>query len=107
DDLAEQVCGSGGTRPGQQVAVRLGQCSLEIGALELDGEGVQDGLGEFIEMALVSQDGLQMFPAPAGRGYVRHGDRQEPRLKGPLRARADDGRAKADRGDVSFTDAPY
>ena len=48
-----------------------------------------------------------MLPAPAGRRYVRYGDRQEPRLEGPLRARANDSRAEADRGDVPFTDAPY
>ena len=92
--------------PGQQVAVRLRQRPLEISALELGGEGVQDGLGELIEMALVGEDGLQVRPAPAGRGRVRHGDRQEPRLEGPLRARADDRRAEADRGDVPLADAP-
>ncbi len=53
DHRAEQVDGSSGTRPGQQVAVRLRQRPLEVSALELGGEGVQDGLGEFIEMALV------------------------------------------------------
>ena len=107
DHLAQQVDGSSGTRPGQQVAVRLRQLPLEINALELGGEGVQDGLTKFIEMALVSEDGMQVRQAPAGRRGVRHGDRQEPRLEGPLRPRADDGRAEADRGDVPFTDAPY
>jgi len=34
--------------------VRLGQRPLEVSALEFGGEGVQDGLSEFIEMALVS-----------------------------------------------------
>ena len=74
--------------------------------VELGGQGVQDGLGELIEVALVSQDGLQVRPAPAGRGGGGHGDGQRPRLEGPLGARADDGRAEADRGDVPFPDAP-
>ena len=107
DHLAQQVDGGRGTSPGQQVAVRLGQRPLEISAFELGGEGVQDGLGEFIEMALVGEDGPQVRPAPAGRRCVRRGDRQEPRLEGPLRARADDGRAEADRGDVPLADAPH
>ena len=58
-------------------------------------------------MTLVSEDGLQVLAAPAAGDVSRHGDRQGPRLEGPLRARADDGRAEADRGDVPFTDAPY
>jgi hypothetical protein len=47
--------------------VRLGQRPLEIGAVELGREGVQDGLGELIEMALIGQDGVQVLAPPAGR----------------------------------------
>src|SRR5580692_13031830 len=107
DHLAQQVDGGSGTRSRQQVAVRLRELPLEINALELGREGVQDGLTKFIEMALVSEDGMQVRPAPAGRRCLRHGDRQEPRLEGPLRPWADDGRAEANRGDVPFTDTPY
>ena len=46
--------------------MRLGQRPLEINAVELGWKGVQDGLSEFIEMALVGEDGLQVRPAPAG-----------------------------------------
>ncbi len=106
-DLAQQVGGGGGTRPGQQAAVRLRQRVLEIGARELGGKSAQDGLGEFIRMSLAGQDVLQVRPAPASGRGVRRGGRPEPWLEGPLRARADDGRAEADRGEVPFTDAPH
>ena len=87
--------------------MRLRQRALEISALELGGQGVQDGFREFIEMALVSQDGLQVRQAPAGGRRGRRADRQRPRLERPLRAGTDDGRAEADRGDVPLTDAPH
>src|ERR1700733_4093773 len=57
-------------------------------------------------MTLVSEDGMQVRPVPPSRRGFRRGGWQEPWLEGPLRARADDSRAEADRGDVTFTDAP-
>ena len=87
--------------------MRLRQRPLKINALELNGKGAQNRLREFIEITLVSEDGMQVRPAPAGRRGVRDGDWQEPRFEGPLRAGADDGRAEADRRDVPFTDGPH
>ena len=53
DHLAEQVGGGGGPCPGQQATVRFRQRPLEVSGLELGGEGMQDGFGEFIDTALV------------------------------------------------------
>jgi hypothetical protein len=105
DHLAQQVDGSGGSWPGQQVAVRIRERPLEIDPIELGGQGVQDGLSEFIEMSLVGQDGIQVRAVQSRGPCIRRGAWQEARLEVPLRARADDDGAEADRGDVPFTDA--
>ena len=73
----------GGSWPGQQVAVRFRERPLEIDAIDLGGQGVQDGLSEFIEMSLAGQDGIQVR-AVAARGSCG---------------------AEADRGDVPFISA--
>ena len=50
--------------------MRLGECTLEINALEFGGKGVHNGLSELIEMTLVGEDGVQVRPAPSGRRCV-------------------------------------